>query len=105
MTTQNFRCHAELSYQNKGRESDGWLVEIVWDSPKVDRPNTGGKLFGPTARDKQLAERYVRCVNDQKAFDVGEAEVCTDIAGKTFVSAESTIYHRHANACLRRLGY
>lgn len=81
------------------RGADGWTVSPIWAG--VDRPRTGGWRFGP--RHKALAERLRRAILAGVVYE--DPTAATDVNGKTFVVARTTVLARQANADLARLGF
>lgn len=77
----------------------GYEVVVIWtaDEP-LDRNNTGAYIFGQ----KSLAERVAKAINDGVWYS--NAEVWTDIHGKTYVSADALTIGKYANSTLRKMG-
>lgn len=80
--------------------ADG-IFEVVgmWGGAALDRPAGTGYAV----RGRRLAERLAQAMRDGKVFR--DAEVKVDMNGKTYVSANSNVLGRTANADLRRMGY
>lgn len=82
-------------------DSLGIHVETYWSGLPLDRPCTGGWLFGHGKR--ALAERLKRAVD---AGVVHPQRLLTrDMNGKSYVSAFGRVLARRANADLKRLGF
>lgn len=75
---------------------DDWHHEVI-----LDRPCTHGWLFGPNKR--ALARRLCAAINAGVVHT--DAQVATDVNGKTYVAAHCKVLGRHANADLKRLGF
>jgi hypothetical protein len=77
----------------------GFSVRGVWGGVEVDIPDTPGYLI----RDRKLAERLAAAIRAGVVFV--DPEVKTNVNGKTYVNARSTVLGRMVNADLRRLGH
>jgi hypothetical protein len=80
------------------QDSSGIVVWPFW-SGDVDRPEG----VGYAVSNMHLAERMKTAMLAGAVFY--DAEVRTDVNGKTYVSSRSRVLGRQANADLRRLGY
>jgi hypothetical protein len=83
------------------RPMESWVATPVWTG--VDRPDCYAIHLGAGSKGKRLAERYRAAVMAGAVFY--DAEVKTDVNGKTYVQAHSRVMGRHANADLRALGF
>jgi hypothetical protein len=72
-----------------------WAVDGV----NLDQPMSSGY----EVRTMRLAERLAKAIRDGKVFV--NPTIATDMGGKTYVSATSTVLGRTVNADLRRMGY
>lgn len=82
-----------ITTDSEGRSS----VTVFWSG--VDRPHGYSWRVGPRA----LAERLKQAILAGKVLET--PQICTDIYGKTYVNASSTILARIMNAELKRLGF
>jgi hypothetical protein len=91
-----FKCHAEI-FPLAGRIN----INVVWDSPKVDRPRVYG--FNFSERQIELVKRIKKAINTGAMFY--DMSVQTDRQGKTYVIATTRVLGGTADADLKRLGY
>jgi len=80
-----------------GKHPFEWRVSTTWSN--VDRPEGTGYIVG----NPRLAERLRNAIIAGVVF--ADPEIKIDKAGKTYVSARSTVLGRMINADLRRLGF
>ena len=78
---------------------DGITVWPVWQAPDLDRTRGSGYLV----KDKRMAERLKAAILAGVVYY--NAEVRTDVNGRTYVNASSHVLGRIMNADLRRLGF
>lgn len=84
-------------------KDDEYLIETVVVSPQVDRLVAHAISLPPTRNSQDLAMRYINAV--KAGVIPGNAEVRTDVNGKTYVSGVWKVIGRTLNADLRRLGF
>lgn len=103
-TTETFPAVSPSAVRAILTITDGEIhVEAHWEAP-VDRPRAHGWLIGPhTPAKSALAARLINAINAGVIFP--NPVIKTDINGKTYVQASSTILARHMNAELKRLGF
>lgn len=87
-------------------------VKVKW-SGNVDRndsfswglADTSWRSYNPRQWEhkRSLARRLVAAVNGGAVFSNPQLKV--DVRGKTYVSADCSVYGKHMNATLSRLGY
>lgn len=96
----NLRAVAKIR-DNAGVDNDYVVVEIHWEGEPLDRPYTTG--IHVAKKNHKLAQRLVRCINAQKAFE--HPHVARDTNGKSYVSFTLLVIGKYLNADLKRLGF
>ena len=91
--------HVEVKVETLQEGGAHLSVAPIWKG--VDRPDVGG--WGLPLADRRLADRLARAVEAGAAF--GCVRRCTDVGGKSYISAGHAVLGRKLNADLRRLGY
>jgi hypothetical protein len=85
------------------RMPDHLLVKATWSSKTVKLDRTECISFGLKLTHGKLAQRLASAIDAGKIFT--NPSIKTDVNGKTYVDARSTVMGRYLNADLKRLGF